>query len=119
MELKLNIYDRKEIVHTYIANDFELSTGVCEDLLNLINIDMFEGGLEALSDEAKVTEFLKTIVGGVSIFKDILKEVFDGLTDEEIKKTKLKEVISCVAAIIKYSITGLTSSFGLTTSKNK
>lgn len=117
MELKLHIYNKKEIVNTYIANDFELSTGVCEDLLNLINIDMFDGGLEALSDEAKIMEFLKTIVGGVSLFKDILKEVFDELTDDEIRNTKISEVLKVVATIIKYSITGLTSSFG--NSKNK
>lgn len=112
MELKLNVYNRKEIEKTYVANDFELTTGVCEDLLELINIDMFEGGLEALSDESKIAEVLRTITGGISVFKDMLKEVFDGLTDDEIKRTKVKEVIQVVASIIKYSITGLTSSFG-------
>ena len=112
MELKLNVYNRKEIEKTYVANDFELTTGVCEDLLELINIDMFEGGLEALSDESKIAEVLRTITGGINVFKDMLKEVFDGLTDAEIKRTKVKEVIQVVASIIKYSITGLTSSFG-------
>jgi hypothetical protein len=120
MELKLNIYvDRKlkEVEKTYVVNDFELSTGACEDLLNIINIDMFDGSLEALSDESKLAEMLKMIVGGVSVFKDILKDVFDELTDDEIKRTRTSEIIKCVASIIKYSITGLTSSFG--SSKNK
>lgn len=115
MELKLNVYVNrrlKEVEKTYSTNDFELSTGACEDLLNIINIDMFEGGLEALSDEAKITEVLKTIVGGVSVFKDILKDVFEGLTDDEIGRTKASEIINCVASIIKYSVTGLFSSFG-------
>lgn len=115
MELKLNIYNTrrlKEIEKTYIVNDFELSTGTCEDLLDLIDIDMFEGGLEALSDEVKISQVLRTIVGGVQIFKDLLKDVFDGLTDDEIKRTKVGDIINCVALIIKYSVTGLASSFG-------
>lgn len=115
MELKLNIYTRKnlkDVEKTYVVNDFELSMGACEDLLDLINIDMFEGGLEALSDESQIIQVLKTIVGGIPVFKDILKDVFDGLTDEEIRRTKASEIINCVASIIKYSIVGLTSSFG-------
>lgn len=119
MELKLNIYTDgklKEIEKTYVANDFELSTGTCEDLLNIINIDMFDD-MEALSNETKLTYILKSIVGGVALFKDILKNVFDGLNDDEIKRTKTSDIINCVAAIIKYSVTGLFNSFGST--KNK
>lgn len=115
MELKLNVYTNKklkEIEKTYTVNDFELSTGTCEDLLDLINIDMFEGGLEALSDEGQIIQVLRTIVGGIPVFKDLLKDVFDGLTDDEIKRTKASEIIYCVACIVKYSIVGLTSSFG-------
>ena len=115
MELKLNIYNKKEVEKTYIANDFELSFGTCEDLLELVNIDMFEGGLEALSDETKGMQYLRTIVGGLPLFKNILKEVFDGLTDEELKRCKTSDIFKCVLSIIKYSIAGLASSF---TSKN-
>lgn len=115
MELQLNIYaDKKlkEVEKTYTTNDFELSFGACEDLLELVNIDMFEGGLEALSDENKIALILKPIITGVPTFKDILKDVFDGLTDDELKRVKTSEFIKCVATIIKYSITGLASSFG-------
>ena len=115
MEIKLNIYTNRklrEVEKTYIVNDFELSTGTCEDLLDIVNIDMFEGGLEALSDEAKIGEVLRTITGGVQVFKDLLKDVFDDLTDEEIKRTKVSDIINCVATIIKYSVNGLASSFG-------
>ena len=76
---------------------------------------MFDGGLEALSDETKGMQYLRTIVGGLPLFKNMLKEVFDGLTDEELDTCKPSEVLKCVLSIIKYSITGLASSF---TSKN-
>lgn len=114
MELKLNVYTNrrlKEIEKTYTVNDFELATGVCEDLLDLVDIDMFDGGLEALSDDSKIYQVLRTVVGGVQVFKDLLKDVFDGLTDDEIKRTKVSDIINCVVSIVKYSVTGLASSF--------
>lgn len=120
MELKLNIYTDeklKEIETTYTVNDFELSTGAVEDLLNVINIDMLDGGLDALSDESQLVVLLKTIVGGVNVFKDILKNVFDELTDDKLRRTKASEILMCVAQIIKYSMGELFSSFGK--SKNK
>ena len=115
MELNLNIYTTtslREVEKTYTVNDFELSTGACEDLLALINIDMFEGGLDALSEESKIIPILKTIVGGIPVFKNILKDVFYGLNDDELRRTKVSEILICVASVIKYAITGLASSFG-------
>lgn len=113
MELTLNVYTNrklKEIEKTYRVNDFELSTGACEDLLDLINIDMFEGGLEALSSESQIIEVLKPILSGRAVFYDILKDVFD-VNEDELKRTKLSEVLKALASIIKYSITGLATSF--------
>ena len=113
MELKLNIYKSrklKEIEKTLVAEDFELSTGICEDMLKLINIDLFEG-VTALSEEDQFVEIFKIVVGGFDIFKDLLKDVFDDLTDEEIERTKVKEVAYIVFRIVKYSLENLFSSF--------
>lgn len=115
MELKLNIYkDRKlkEVEKTYTANDFELSTGVVEDVMNVINIDAFEGGLEALSSESQISTIVPMIYGAYGTFKDLLKDAFDGLTDDEIKRTKIKEIARAVVDIIKYSFAELGSAVG-------
>ena len=40
MELKLNIYNKKEIVKTYTAETYDLMFGTVEDLIDLINLDM-------------------------------------------------------------------------------
>ena len=115
MELKLNIYKSKgskEVENTYIANDFELSTGVCEDLMNIVNIDLFEGGLQALSKQSQVMETLKIMINGHPVFKDILKEIFEGLTDEEIKRTKMSETTEVIFATVRYALTTIFSAFG-------
>ena len=122
MELKLNIYiDRKlkEVEKTYTTNDFELSTGVIEDIMNCINIDAFEGGLEALSSENQINTLVPMIYGAYSTFKDLLKDAFDGLTDDEIKRTKIREIAKVVIEIIKYSFAELGDAVGFKNTKGK
>ena len=113
MELKLNIYKTsalKEVERTLIAEDFKLSTGVCIDLLHLINIDLFEG-VTALSKEDQFIEIFKIVVNGSDLFMNLLKDVFDGLTDEDIQKTEMTEIVNIIIQIVKYSTQMLFSSF--------
>ena len=113
MELTLTVYTNtklKEVENKYTVNDFELSTKACEDLLNLINIDMFEGGLEALSEESRIIEIIKPMLNGRQVFYDIIKDVFD-VNDDQLGRTKISEILKCLACIIKYSLTGLVSTF--------
>lgn len=123
MELKLDIYrtrfcKKDDIEKTCTANDFELSLGVCEDVLNMINIDMFEGGLEALSDESQKALFTSLVKNGLPFFKDMLKEIFE-ITDEEVSKTKLSDIVKVVISIVKFSFSQLASSLGANKGKNE
>lgn len=114
MELKLNIYNERtcrSINKTVTANDFELSTGVCEDVLDIINIDMFEGGLSALSDESATALVVGIIKNGYPFFIQLIKEIFD-LTDEEAKFIKMTELAKVVMDIAKYSFNQLAESLG-------
>lgn len=84
-EIKLNIYDRttKEIEKTYTVNSIDLMFGTVEDILNVVDIDK-------LGDQ---TEVVKMIVKGWAQLKPFLKDIFPGLTDEEIKGVKINEMI--------------------------
>ena len=122
MELKLDIYRTRicrkdDIEKTCTAEDFELSLGVCEDVLNMINIDMFEGGLDALSKESQNALFTSLVKNGLPFFKDILKEIFE-ITDEEVSKVKLSDIVKVVIDIVKYSFSQLASSLGGNKAKN-
>lgn len=120
MELKLNIYaDRlcRKVEKTVTANDFELSTGVCEDILNIINIDMFEGGLAALSDESMQELAIGIIKNGYPFFVGLIKDIFD-ITDDEAKRIKIADVATVVLEIVKYSFTQLATSLGGKSKKN-
>lgn len=117
MDIKLNVYKTrslKEIDKTYCVSDFKLSFGACEDVLNAINIDMLSD-LEPLSTETKNAEIFKIVVNALPIFKDILKDVFEGLTDEELKKTEMSEIVNVVINIIMYSLQTLGKSIDFKT----
>lgn len=114
MELKLDIYtDRccRKVEKTVVAEAFELSTGICEDVLNAFNIDMFEGGLDALSDEAKQSLGIDIVKNGYPVFIGLIKEIF-GLTDDEAKRIKLADVTKVIMMIVKYAFGQLTSALG-------
>lgn len=114
MELKLDIYTTRlcrEVERTATAKDFELSTGVCEDILAAINIDMFDGGLDALTLDSKSELIVSTIKTAYPVFIDLLKEIFE-LSDAEAKRIKIADVAKVVVDIVKYSVSNLANAFG-------
>lgn len=100
MELKLNIYDKKQVIKTYTAETYDLMFGTVEDLLELINIDNLQSG----SDVEIIKLVGNVVVKGMNIIKPLLKDVFEGLTDDELKCTKVNEIAKVLVAIVKSSI---------------
>lgn len=99
--MKLNIYDRKKVVKTYTADSYDLMFGLCEDVANAINLDSIKTG----SDTELIQAVAKLIVGSMDTVKELLKDIFDGITDNEIKHTKVKEIINVFVEVVKYTIT--------------
>lgn len=60
-------------------------------------------------------EVLKIVVKAFGKFKPLMKEVFDGLTDEEYNRTAIKEVARVVVNIVTYTVTEL---FAVSDTKN-
>lgn len=100
-EIKLNIYDRetKTIAKTYTTNSIDLMFGTVEDILNVVDVDK-------LGDQ---NEIVKMIVKGWAQLKPFLKDVFPGLTDDEIKGVKIKEMIPVFMQIFA----GISENMGL------
>lgn len=100
MELKLNIYNKKEIVKTYTAETYDLMFGTVEDLIDLINLDKLQTG----SDVELIKMVSEIVMNGIGMIKPLLKDVFNGLTDEELRNTKTSEIASVLVEIVKFTI---------------
>ena len=93
-EIILNIYsaeNKQEIEKTYSVNSVDLLFGTVEDLLNVIDLDKVNNDKEVAI----------MIVNAWGQLKPFLKDVFPGLTDEEIKRIKINDIIPVFSDIFK------------------
>lgn len=107
MEMKLNVYKGREIEKTYTAETYDLMFGTLEDIISIIDLD-------ALNNKEESAEFVgavaKVVVKGFDQFKPLLKDIFSGLTDEELRRVKVSEIVPVVINVVKYAFS---QSFGV------
>ena len=106
MILKLNIYNKKNITKTYTTESYDIMFGTVKDLLNLIDLEKFNNSKNDMEFIKVVTE---AVVKGFDIIKPLLKDIFEGLTDDELRNTKISEIVNILVSIIKITMTQITS----------
>ena len=103
---ELNIYDNKgNIVKTYKTEYIYISTGIVEDIFKLVDIDKLLS--KGTTQEELGAEMLKIVVKGWGNFKQIIMQIFDGLTEEEFKNTRLNEIVSIIFYILNNALSSL------------
>lgn len=93
-DITLNVYkadNKKEIEKKYTVESVDLMFGTVEDILGVIDVDK-------LNDNTAVATM---IVKGWGQLKPFLKDIFPGLTDEEIKRIKINEMIPLFSEIFR------------------
>ena len=101
--MKLNIYDKKQIIKTYETDVYDLMFGTVEDIANAIDLDSLKSG----SDVEIIKMAGKLVMTSMDTVKNLFKDIFDGLTDEEIKNTKVSEMATVLVDVVKFTITQL------------
>lgn len=101
MQLLLNIYDENNrvIVKQYKAEEVNILFGTIEDLIDLIDENNLQDNME----------LAKVIVKSMKKLKPILKQVFVGVTDEELRLTRTNELVPLFMQIVKYMFTQVKS----------
>ena len=92
--LTLKIYsaeDKNTVEKTYTAESYDLMFGTVEDIMQLIDIDK-------MTDNAAIT---RLVVSSFGKLKPFIKDVFPGVTDNELKRVKVKELIPTFVDIFK------------------
>ena len=98
--MKLNIYENKKIINTYEADTYDLMFGTVEDLIEIVNLDQLKSG-----DDVEIIKLVgKTVINGMDVIKPLVKDIFEGLTDEELRNVKVSEIASVLVDVIKFAI---------------
>ena len=98
--MKLNIYNGKQVEKTYTAETYDLMFGTVEDVAEAVQLDKLKTG----SDLEIIQLIGALVISSMSTVKDLLKDVFEGITDEELKHTKVKEISTVLLDIVKFTI---------------
>lgn len=94
--MKLNIYSTQtEIEKTYRVDDYDIMFGTVEDLLAVF---------DELDDIHDNVQMFKVITKNRSKVNELLKDVFPELTDAELRRTKLKELIPVFMELFNYVV---------------
>ena len=97
--MKLNIYEKRQVVKTYTADTYDLMFGTLEDVAAAMNLDQMTSG-----DEKEILSMAMNLLQhGTHTVRDLLKDIFEGITDEEIKHTRVKEIAKVLLDVVKYT----------------
>ena len=95
MQLILKIYEGKKVAKEYKAETIDFSFGVVEDILDILDFDSMKKG-----DNKEIAAM---IVKASRQLKPFLKDLFDGVTDEEIRKTRIQNLIEVFRGLFRYA----------------
>lgn len=98
--MKLNIYENKQIVKTYTADTYDLMFGTLEDVAEAVHLDDMKTG----SDTEILSMTMNFVVNSMDTVKDLIKDIFEGITDEELRKTKVSELATVLFDVITYTL---------------
>lgn len=94
--MKLNIYkNQKEIEKTYEVDEYDIMYGTVQDILEVLD------EVDNLDDNEQL---LKLISANRTKIEDLLLDIFEpeGMTAEELRKVKLKELIPVFMDLFAY-----------------
>lgn len=92
--MKLNIYkNQKEIEKTYEVDAYDIMYGTVEDVFEILD------GMENMKTDG---EILKLIQQNRKKLNKLLQDIFEDLTDEELRHIKIKELVPLFLDLFKY-----------------
>lgn len=95
--MKLNVYkNQREVEKTYEVDAYDIMYGTVQDVL-----EVMDSGMDNLNDN---TQVLKVIADNRGKLEDLLLDIFggEGLTKDELRRIKLKELVPLFLDLIKY-----------------
>lgn len=102
MELKLNIYkNQSEIEKTYTTQDYAVMYGTVEDLLDMLDLEALTNAENTDGVISAVSRILKS---RKDVINPLLFDIFPGLTEDELRRTKAVEIIGVIVGLTGFSL---------------
>lgn len=95
MNIVLKIYEGKEVIKTYSAETIDFSFGVVEDVLDALDFENMKSGNK--------TELAGIIIKCSKQLKPFLRDIFPGVTDEELRNTRIQNLIEVFRGLYQYA----------------
>ena len=95
MNLVLNIYDGQNVIKTYTAETLDFSFGVVEDVLDALDFENMKTGSKA--------ELAGVIIKCSKQLKPFLRDLFPGVTDEELRNTRIQNLLEVFRGLYAYA----------------
>lgn len=106
--MKLNVYEKKKVVKTYTADSYKLLLGTVEDVTNAVNLDNMKTG----SNAEIIGMAFNLVKNSYSTVVNLMKDIFDDITDEDLKKCAVDEIVTVIAEVITMTLVQLNIGFG-------
>lgn len=106
--MKLNVYAKKKIIKTYETDTYDLMFGVLEDVADAIKLDELKTG----TDVEIIKMVGNLVLHSMETVKELLKDIFEGITDDELKNCKVSEIAVVLVDVVKFTMNQLNKGFG-------
>lgn len=90
----LKIYNGKKVEKTYHVEEIDLLFGVVEDIIDALDLDNLQSG--------NTQEIISAIIKAKGTLKPLLMDVFDGVTADEIRRTRTQNITEVIVGIANY-----------------
>lgn len=97
MRIDLKIYNKGQVEKIHSVESADIMYGTVEDILAVIQLDKLGDNIE----------LAKMVVGVLPLVKPLLLDVFHDCTEEDLRHTKVKELVPVVIDIVKSQIADL------------
>lgn len=94
MTLTLPIYKGRKVVKTYTADSLCVSFGTVEDIIGALHLD-------SVRTEKEIGF---AVLGALGQLKPLLRDIFDGLTDAEIRCTHISDLVALFRTLYLYAV---------------
>lgn len=92
--MKLNVYkNQREVEKTYEIDHYDIMYGTVEDILEIFD------EIDDLQDNIQIFNAIKK---NRSKLNDLLQDIFPELTDDELRRIKLKELIPVFMGLFQF-----------------